>query len=62
MPSKKNNKDNLITEKDVEIQAKKYLKKYSLKDVVELVSKKENIAKKKVYKICLKIKKNEENN
>jgi|TARA_B110001452_G_scaffold266818_1_gene274694 16S rRNA (cytidine1402-2'-O)-methyltransferase len=60
--SKKNNKDNLITEKDVEIQAKKYLKKYSLKDVVELVSKKENIAKKKVYKICLKIKKNEENN
>ena len=45
--SKKNNKDNLITEKDVEIQAKKYLKKYSLKDVVELVSKKENIAKKK---------------
>ena len=60
--SKKNNKDIPITKKDVEIQAKKYLKKYSLKDVVELVSKKENIAKKEVYKICLKIKKNEENN
>jgi hypothetical protein len=44
------------------MQALKYLKKYSLKDVVELISKKEKISKKKVYEICLKIKKNEKNN
>ena len=37
-------------------QAIKYLKKYSLKDVVELISKKENISRRKIYEICLKIK------
>ena len=42
-------------------KAKKYLKKYSLKDTVELISNLENTNKKKVYDICLKIK-NEENN
>jgi 16S rRNA (cytidine1402-2'-O)-methyltransferase len=47
---------------DVEKQASKYLQKYSLKDVVELISKKEKISKKKVYKICLKIKNYEKNN
>ena len=41
-------------------EAKKYMKKYSLKDVVELISKKEKISKNKVYEICLKIK-NEKN-
>ena len=41
--------------------AKKYLKKYSLKDTVELISKIENTNKKKIYEICLKIK-NEKNN
>ena len=39
----------------------KYLKKYSLKDVVELISKKENVSKNKVYEICLEIKTNEKN-
>jgi 16S rRNA (cytidine1402-2'-O)-methyltransferase len=48
--------------KDIESQAIKYLKKYSLKDVVELISKKEKISKKKVYETCLKIKNNEKNN
>jgi len=45
-------------EPDISIvnQANEYLKKYSLKDVVELISKKENVSKKKVYEICLKIK------
>ena len=38
-------------------QARKYLKKYSLKDVVELITMKDKISKKKVYEICLKIKK-----
>ena len=49
-------------DQDIESQAIKYLKKYSLKDVVELISKKEKISKKKVYEICLKIKNNEKNN
>jgi len=48
--------NNLKTNEDIEKQANKYLKKYSLKDVVELISKKEKISKKKVYEICLKIK------
>ena len=43
-------------------QAKKYLNKYSLKDVVELISKKEKVSKKKVYDICLKIKNDKKNN
>ena len=41
---------------DIINEATKYLKKYSLKDVVELISKKEKVSKKKVYEICLKIK------
>ena len=39
---------------------KKYLKKYSLKDVVELMAKKEQISKKKLYNLCLSLK-NEKN-
>jgi 16S rRNA (cytidine1402-2'-O)-methyltransferase len=50
------------SDKNIEEQATKYLKKYSLKDVVELISKKEKISKKKIYEICLKIKNNEKNN
>ena len=34
----------------------KYLKRYSLKDVVKLVSEKNNLPKKEIYKLCLKIK------
>ncbi len=41
----------------VKIEIKKMLKKYSLKDVVEFISKKENLPKKLVYNSCLKIKK-----
>ena len=41
---------------DIINEATEYLKKYSLKDVVELISKKEKVPKKKVYEICLKIK------
>ena len=55
-----NNK--VLLDRDIIDQADKYLKKYSLKDVVELISKKEKISKKKVYEICLKIKNNEKNN
>ncbi len=35
---------------------KKYLKKYSLKDTVNLIMETENINKKKIYDLCLKIK------
>ena len=51
----------LESDENIEDQAKMYLKKYSLKDVVELISKKEKISKKKIYEICLKIKNNEKN-
>ena len=47
---------------DIINEATKYLKKYSLKDVVELISKKEKVPKKKVYEICLKIKNDKKNN
>ncbi len=41
----------------IENQVTKYMKSYTVKDVVELVSTKENISKKIVYDICLKNKK-----
>ena len=37
-------------------KAKKYLKKYSLKDTVDLIIETENINKKEIYNLCLKIK------
>ena len=37
-------------------KVKKYLKKYSLKDTVNLILETEKINKKKVYDLCLKIK------
>ena len=40
----------------VKIEIKKMLKKYSHKDVVDFISKKENLSKKVVYEYCLKIK------
>ena len=41
-------------------RAKKYLKKYSLKDTVDLILQTEKVNKKEVYQICLKLK-NEKN-
>ena len=41
----------------VKIEIKKMLKKYSHKDVVTFISKKENLPKKLVYNFCLKIRK-----
>jgi len=51
----KNNKNDIND--NVKIKIKKMLKKYSLKDVVEFISKKENLSKKMVYNFCLKQKK-----
>ena len=59
--SKKYNKNELGSDSEIIKQAMKYLKKYSLKDVVDLISKKEKVSKNKVYQICLEIKKNEKN-
>ena len=41
----------------VKLEIKKMLKKYTHKDVVEFISKKEDLPKKIVYDFCLKIKK-----
>ncbi|MFL2882751.1 MAG: 16S rRNA (cytidine(1402)-2'-O)-methyltransferase [Pelagibacteraceae bacterium] len=60
--SKKYNINKNVLNIDIKKEALKYLKKYSLKDVVELISKKEKISKKEVYNICLDLKKNEKNN
>ena len=47
---KEEKKDKIIN------KAKKYLKKYSLKDTVELILENENLNKKEIYQMCLKIK------
>jgi 16S rRNA (cytidine1402-2'-O)-methyltransferase len=60
--SEKNIKDKTFDEDKIIKKAKLYLKKYSLKDVVELLFESEKINKKKIYQICLNIKKNEKNN
>ena len=49
-----------ISKEKIINMAKKYLKKYSLKDTVDLISKIEKINKRELYKICLRIK-NEKN-
>jgi 16S rRNA (cytidine1402-2'-O)-methyltransferase len=57
--SEKNKEKNVINEirESVKIEIKKMLKKYSHKDVVEFIAKKENLSKKEVYNFCLKLKK-----
>jgi 16S rRNA (cytidine1402-2'-O)-methyltransferase len=46
-----------IINESVKIEIKKMIKKYSHKDVVEFISKKENLPKKMIYDYCLKSKK-----
>ena len=59
--SEKNNKNKTYDEEKIVNKIKKYLKKYSLKDTVNLILETEKINKKKVYDLCLKTK-NEKNN
>ena len=59
--SEKITKVKTIDEKKIVNKIKKYLKNYSLKDTVNLVVETEKINKKKIYDLCLKIKKNEKN-
>ena len=53
----KEKKNKNIINESVKMEIKKMLKKYSHKDVVEFISKKENLPKKVVYNYCLKMKK-----
>ena len=55
-----NYKNENLDFENVKIKNKKYLKKYSLKDTVELIFQSEKVNKKKIYQLCLKIK-NEKN-
>ena len=60
--SEKNIKDKSLDENKIIKKAKLYLKKYSLKDVVELIFESEKINKKRIYQICLNLKKDDKNN
>jgi 16S rRNA (cytidine1402-2'-O)-methyltransferase len=54
------NKDKINTKEireSVKMEIKKMIKKYSNKDVVEFISKKEDLPKKIIYDFCLRIKK-----
>jgi 16S rRNA (cytidine1402-2'-O)-methyltransferase len=59
--SEKDLKKKVLDKEKIVNKAKKYLKKYSLKDTVDLILESEKTNKKEIYKICLKIK-NEKNN
>ena len=54
--SEKKNKIKKFDEKKIVNKIKKYIKKYSLKDTVNLVLENEKINKKKIYDLCLKVK------
>ena len=58
--SEKRTKDKKFDQQKIVNKAKKYLKKYSLKDTVSLILETEKINKKTVYDLCLRIK-NEKN-
>ena len=58
--SEAKNKIKNFNEEKIVNKVKKYLKKYSLKDTVNLILETEKINKKKIYDICLKVK-NEKN-
>tara|TARA_B100000902_G_scaffold396412_1_gene457324 strand:+ start:22 stop:861 length:840 start_codon:yes stop_codon:yes gene_type:complete len=54
--SEDNNKSVKIDEEKIVNKIKKYLKKYSLKDTVDLIVETEKINRKKIYNLCLKVK------
>ena len=59
--SEVNNKSKKFDDKKISTEVRKYLKKYSLKDTVDLIFQSEKVNKKKIYQLCLKIK-NAQNN
>ena len=58
--SEKNTEIKVLNKEKIVNKAKKYLKKYSLKDTVDLILESEQVNKKEIYKLCLKVK-NEKN-
>ena len=58
--SEKNIKKKVLDKEKIVNKAKKYLKKYSLRDTVDLILESEKINKKEIYKLCLEVK-NEKN-
>ena len=58
--SEKSFKKKLFDKEKIVNKAKKYLKRYSLKDTVDLILESEKFNKKEIYKLCLKVK-NEKN-
>ncbi|MDC0952206.1 16S rRNA (cytidine(1402)-2'-O)-methyltransferase [Pelagibacteraceae bacterium] len=54
--SEKNINKKTINKEKIVNKAKKFLKKYSLKDTVELILESEKINKKEIYKLCLEVK------
>jgi len=58
--SEKDSKKKLLNKEKIVNKAKKYLKKYTLKDTVELIFESEKNYKNEIYKLCLKVK-NEKN-
>ena len=55
--NKKNFNEFSIDQDKLNVEILKYLKRYTLKDVVKLISEKNDLPKNKVYEMCLKIKK-----
>ena len=55
--SKNQFKKDYFNETEIKEEAKKLLKKYSLKDTVDLISEGKKIERKKIYKLCLSQKK-----
>jgi len=58
--SEKKIKDRVFDENEIKNKAKSLLNKHTLKDVVEILFEEEKLNKKKIYKICLEIKKKNE--
>ena len=54
--SENNIKTKYFDEEKIVNKIKKYLKKYSLKDTVDLILETEKTNKKKIYDLCLKVK------
>ena len=51
--------ENILNKEEIVNKAKKHLKKYSLKDTVDLIIKTENLKrlkKKDIYELCLQVK------
>ena len=54
--------EGLLLDKKIVIEkAKKFLKKYSLKDTVSLILETERLNKKEIYKLCLMVKNEKKN-